>query len=129
MNEYQEIENINTAITNKSTTKKKKQLSIKTPSHSTNKTLLQSTGKEKFSVYEDVTESSSGTKINKMNDDRDIPRSSKKIPQSTGKEKFSVYNDTTESSPATKVKAIKIPQSSIPVPVTKSARVTRSRKP
>ena len=95
--ELEEKENTELRITNKST-KKKKQLSFVTPSHSSNKSKLISTGKEKISVYEDVSESSPESKVRPMKITMKTPISRKKEPKS-----------------------------STSVPVTPSCRVTRSK--
>lgn len=97
---FEDIENTNLEITNKSTTKLKKHLTFSTPSHLVNDGMLNSTGKEKFSVYEDLDNSTSEPKVRPMRKPTKTPKSSK-----------------SES------------KSSIPAPLTKApGRVTRNRK-
>ena len=97
---FEDIDNTNLEITNKSTTKLKKHLTFSTPSHLSNDGMLNSTGKEKFSVYEDLDNSTSEPKVRPMRKPTKTPKSSK-----------------SES------------KSSIPAPLTKApGRVTRNRK-
>ena len=98
--EFENIENEDLNITCKSTINNKKQLTFNTPRNLSNKAKLNSTGKEKFTVYEDINESSPEVKIRSMK-----------------------LSTRTASSNKKKVK------SSIPLPVTADpGRVTRNRK-
>ena len=91
LNMITEIDKELEEIENTELTKKKKQLTFLTPSHSSNNS-------KKFSVYEDVNESSPESKVRPMKITMKTPTSRKKEPKS-----------------------------STSVPVTPSRRVTRSK--